>query len=143
MARNAIKNYFHSSKMAAGGHFVNEKRNCCNLFGVHLGIDWTTVHLKCSGSIRYPLNEYKTSTKFLTFCRHYPGATKWPACKPFGDTSSIFPQANTAILVIIYNELILISIYQHICAYCICVKHVDSSFLPIRQDINDIICKTC
>ena len=44
--------------------------------GVPFGIDWTTVHLKCLGSIRYPLNEYTTSTKILTDCRHYPGGNK-------------------------------------------------------------------
>ena len=55
---------------------ASKKRNCCSLSGVPLGTDWTTVYLKCLGSIRYPLNEYKTSTKILTDCRHYPGDIK-------------------------------------------------------------------
>ena len=61
-----------------------------------LGTDWTTVHLNCWGSIRYPLNEYKTSTKILTDCRHYPRGIKMASLE---DISSIFPWANTPILV--------------------------------------------
>ena len=58
MAGNAIESDFRSSKMAAGGHFVKNamESDCCNLSGVPLGTDCTTVHLKCLGSIRYPLN---------------------------------------------------------------------------------------
>ena len=45
--------------------FKTKNRSCYNLSGVPLKTDWTTVHLKCLDSIRYPLNEYKTSTKIL------------------------------------------------------------------------------
>ena len=31
----------------------------------------------------------KLQPKMLTDCRHYPGASQWPACKPFGDIPSL------------------------------------------------------
>ena len=96
MVRNAIKKKLCIDLKWRESHTCEYKRNCCNLSGVPLRTDWTTVHLKCLGSIRYPLYEYKTSTKILTDCRHYPGASKWPACKPFGN---LFSMENTHILV--------------------------------------------
>ena len=46
----------------------------------------------------------KLKPKILTDCRHYPRAWQWPACKPFGDITSICPRANTQILVLIRSH---------------------------------------
>ena len=106
IARNAIASDFRLSKMAARRHFkkyILKKSfvliwNGENHMQVNTKLlqfvrvertDWTTVHLKCLDSIRYPLIEYNTSTKILTDCRHYPGASKWPGCKPFGYATCI------------------------------------------------------
>ena len=32
-----------------------------------------------------------------------PGVSKWPACNPFGDISSIYPRANALILVLLFE----------------------------------------
>ena len=44
------------------------------------------------------------------------GASQWPACKPFGDIPSIFPQANTPILVIcdFANGIVILSIVMYV-----------------------------
>ena len=54
MARNAIESDFRSSRIT----YMQVKAELWQFVRVPHGTDWTTVHLKCLGSIMYPINEY-------------------------------------------------------------------------------------
>ena len=97
MVRNAIKSDFRSSIMATGGHlWINLKQIKVAYWSeiTYMQVKNETVAIcpgclleltgllsiwSVLGSIRYPLNEYKSSTKILTDCRHYPGGIKMPS----------------------------------------------------------------
>ena len=107
MARNAIESDFRSSKMAAGSHFVKNKKSCVLIWnGEKCDQKWFSV---IQNGHRQPFCEKKSSIALKwrevrsNFIFSHPkwggGASQWPACKPFGDIHSICPWANTPILV--------------------------------------------
>ena len=47
--------------------YMQVKTKLLQFVRVPLGTDWTTDHLKCLDTMRYPLNEYKTSNKIFNW----------------------------------------------------------------------------